>query len=173
MARRLRPVELDFIAAAPVRLEFEALVAASPQDVYRALAQEVTGWPRWFRAITLARPTRGGAGREIRLVGGVRFRETVMAREPGRRYSYRVDETNLPGVRALLEDWRLTPEHGPQAGDAGPDEGGARVRWTFAADGPAAFRLALTAARPGLGQSFRGAVRALDRRIAARGAGAR
>ncbi|MFJ4777739.1 SRPBCC family protein [Streptomyces sp. NPDC088762] len=157
MARRLRPVGLDFIEDAPVRLAFSAVAAAPPEAVYRALADEVEGWPRWFRAVTLARPTHGGAGREIGLMGGVRMQETVMAAEPERRYAYRVDETNAPGVRALLEEWRLTP-----AGS------GTNVRWTFAADGPVPFRLALKAFRPGLGHSFRSAVRTLDGRLAAR-----
>ncbi|MFF5445747.1 SRPBCC family protein [Streptomyces sp. NPDC012888] len=160
MARALRPVGLDFAASAPVRLVFTAEAAAPPEAVYRALAEEVAGWPSWFRAVTLARPTHGGAGREIRLVGGVRFQETIMAADPERRYAYRVDETNAPGVRALLEDWRLTA-----AGS------GTRVRWTFAADGPAGFRFALVAARPGLGCSFRTAVRSLDQRLTAGASG--
>lgn len=157
MARRLRPVGLDFLEDAPVRLSFDSRSTAGPEAVYRALAEEVEGWPSWFRAVTLARPTQGGAGREIKLMGGVRFQETIMAADPGQRYSYRVDETNVPGVRALLEDWRLTP--------AGT---GTHIHWTFSADGPAAFRLALAAARPGLGHSFRTAVRSLDRRLADR-----
>ncbi|MFD9409801.1 SRPBCC family protein [Streptomyces sp. NPDC059989] len=157
MARRLRPVGLDFIEDAPVRLAFTAVASAPPEAVYQALAEEVEGWPRWFRAVTLARPTHGGAGREVRLMGGVRFQETIMAADPEQRYAYRVDETNAPGVRALLEEWRLTP-----AGS------GTHVRWTFAADGPTPFRLALTAFRPGLGHSFRTAVRTLDGRLTAR-----
>ncbi|MER7759016.1 SRPBCC family protein [Streptomyces sp. NPDC097619] len=156
MRRRLRPVGMDFAESAPVRLVFETEVRSDADAVYRALAEEVTGWPAWFRAVTLARPMHGGAGREVRLVGGVRFEETVMAADPGRRYAYRVDETNLPGPQALLEEWRLTP--------AGT---GTRVRWTFATTGPAPFRLALRSARPGLGRAFRDATRALDRRLAA------
>ncbi|MFJ3727680.1 SRPBCC family protein [Streptomyces sp. NPDC090045] len=157
MARRLRPVGLDFIDDAPIRLVFATEAAAPPEAVYRALAEEVAGWPSWFRAVTLARPTHGGAGREVRLMGGVRFQETIMAAEPEQRYAYRVDTTNAPGVRALLEEWRLTPVGS-----------GTHVRWTFAADGSAPFRLGLTAARPGLGHSFRTAVRTLDRRLTAR-----
>ncbi|WP_030759325.1 SRPBCC family protein [Streptomyces sp. NRRL F-2664] len=157
MARRLRPVGLDFIDVAPVRLVFGAQVSAPAEAVYQALADEVEGWPRWFRAVTLARPTYGGAGREIGLMGGVRMQETIMAADPERRYAYRVDTTNAPGVHALLEEWRLTP--------AGT---GTHVRWTFAADGPAVFRLALTAARPALGHSFRTAVRTLDGRLSVR-----
>ncbi|MER6388068.1 SRPBCC family protein [Streptomyces sp. NPDC059382] len=165
MARRLRPVGLDFIEVAPVRLVFEARAAATPEAVYRALAEEVTGWPDWFRAVTLARPTEGGAGREVRLTGGVRFRETIMAAEPERRYAYRADETNAPGLQALLEEWLLSAA-GPRASS------GTLIRWTFAADGPAPFRVALKAARPGLDHAFRSAVRALDARLTGRsGAG--
>ncbi|MER5728780.1 SRPBCC family protein [Streptomyces sp. NPDC002138] len=156
MARRLRPVGLDFIETAPVRLVYTAEASASPESVYRALAEEVTGWPSWFRAVSLARPTLGGAGREIKLVGGVRFQETIMAADAERRYAYRVDQTNAPGVRALLEEWLLSPSGS-----------GTRVQWTFAADGSTPFRLGLTAARPGLGHSFRTAVRTLDARLAA------
>lgn len=157
MARRLRPVGLDFIDDAPIRLVFSSVAAAPPEALYQALAEEVEGWSRWFRAVSLARPTHGGAGREIRLFGGVRFQETVMAADPGQRYAYRVDTTNVPGVRALLEEWRLTP-----AGS------GTHVRWTFAADGSAPFRLGMAAARPGLGHSFRTAVRTLDGQLTAR-----
>ncbi|MET9322312.1 SRPBCC family protein [Streptomyces sp. NPDC003038] len=160
MAHRLRLVGLDFLENAPTRLTFAAEAAAAPEAVYRALAEEVEGWPQWFKAVTLARPTRGGAGREIKLLGGVRFQETVMAADPERRYAYRVDATNTPGARALVEEWRLTP--------AGA---GTHIRWTFAADGTTPFRLALAAARPGLGHSFRTAVRTLDGRLAGRSTG--
>ncbi|MFJ4879185.1 SRPBCC family protein [Streptomyces sp. NPDC088745] len=158
MVRRLRGVGLDFAESAPVRLVFAAEVAAGPDDVYRALAEETQAWPRWFTAVTFARPTDGG--REVHLRGGTRFLETVVAAEPGLRYAYRIDVTNAPGVTAMLEEWRMWP-----TGAA------TRVQWTMAADGPAPLRLVLRAARPGVGRSFRAAVRALDRRLAARDRG--
>ncbi|MGW1407176.1 SRPBCC family protein [Streptomyces sp. NPDC002403] len=154
MSRRLRSVELEFTEDAPLRLVFAAEVSAAPEEVYRALADDVPGWPGWFTAVTAARPTEDGAGREVRLKGGFVIQETIMATEPGHRYAYRADRTNAPGMRALLEEWRLTP--------AGT---GTRVRWTFAADGSAPFRFALRLARPGVGRSFRVAVRKLDRRL--------
>ncbi len=154
MARRLRPVELDFAASAPVRLVFGAEVSVSPEEVYRALADDVTGWPSWFGAVAGATPTRDGAGRDVRLKGGVHFSETVMATDSGERYAYRVDSTNAPGLRALLEEWLITPT-----------PSGARVQWTFAADAPAPVRAMLRLGRPGFGASFRGAVRRLDRRL--------
>lgn len=104
--------------------------------------------------MTLARPIGDGAGREVRLRGGARFVETVLAARRPEVYAYRVDVTNTPGARAMAEEWRLTP--------AGT---GTRVRWTFAADGTAPFRFVLDRARPGLGRAFRDAVTSLDRRL--------
>ncbi|MEU9623974.1 MULTISPECIES: SRPBCC family protein [unclassified Streptomyces] len=159
MARRLRSVDLDFIESAPLRLVFAAEVSAPPEVVYRALADDVAGWPSWFTSVTAARPTEDGAGREVRLRGGTVLRESILAAKPCERYTYRVDESSTPGPKALLEEWRLTP--------AGA---GTRVQWTFAADGSATFRFALRLGRPGMGRAFRDAVRNLDRRLAGSGA---
>ncbi|WP_069771990.1 SRPBCC family protein [Streptomyces sp. LUP30] len=155
MARHLRPEGLDFVDSAPVRMVFAREVSAPPERVYRALADDVADWPEWFPAVTAVQPLDGGAGRDVRLRGGIRFRETVLAAKPPELYAYRVDATGVPGVRALVEEWRLTP--------AGA---GTRVRWTFATDGTAVYRVLARLARPGLGRSFREAVAALDRRLA-------
>ena len=159
MARQLRPVELEFVENAPIRLVFAAPVTAAPPAVYAALAEDVEGLPEWFTAVTAARSTDGGAGREVRLKGGTVFTERILAREPDSRYAYRIEQTNAPGLRALLEEWRITPT-----------ETGSRVQWTFAADGPAPLRLALRLGRAGLGRAFKDAVRNLDRRLAGSGA---
>ncbi|WP_328483544.1 SRPBCC family protein [Streptomyces sp. NBC_00377] len=156
MAHRLRPEGLDFVGTAPVRLVFATEVSASPEQVFRALAEDVSGWAQWFPGVRSIQPLDGGAGRDVRLLGGGRFRETVLVAKEPDLYAYRVDVTNTPGVRALVEEWRLAP--------AGT---GTRVQWTFAADGTRAFRAVLRPARPGLGRSFRGAVTRLDRRLAA------
>ncbi|MEU0473712.1 SRPBCC family protein [Streptomyces olivaceus] len=155
MARRLRPVGLDFVETAPVRLVFARELAAAPDAIFRALAEDVPGWTAWFSAVTSARPIGDGAGREIRLRGGTRFVETVLAAERPEVYAYRVDATNAPGARALLEEWRLTPT-----------ATGTRLRWTLAADGTAPFRFVLDRARPGFGRTFRTSVTSLDRRLA-------
>ncbi|MBA4860659.1 SRPBCC family protein [Streptomyces sp. PSKA54] len=154
MARRLTAVGLEFTESAPLRLIFAHEISAPPDVVYRALAEDVAGWPEWFTAVRDIRPTEDGAGREVRLKGGTRFQETVLAAKAPEVYAYRVDETNAPGVRALLEEWRLTP--------AGT---GTRVQWTFAAAGNTLFRFALRVGRPGLGRAFRDAVTALDQRL--------
>ncbi|MER7049059.1 SRPBCC family protein [Streptomyces jumonjinensis] len=155
MARRLRPVELGFLLSAPQRMVFTAGMSAAPKTVYRALAEDVSDWPRWFSAISAATPTRGGAGRDIQLRVGIRFEETILAADPDERYAYRVDTVNAPGLRALAEEWWIAPA-----------PGGSRVRWTFAADCATSLRMTLPLIRPGLTVSFRGAVRTLDRRLA-------
>ncbi|WAZ19691.1 SRPBCC family protein [Streptomyces cinnabarinus] len=158
MLRRLRHEGLDFVETAPVRLVFTRELSAPPDAVFHALAEDVPGWTRWFAAVTRAEPVEEPwPGRRIHLRGGVRFEESVLVAERPEVYAYRVDATNAPGPRALVEEWRLAP--------AGT---GTRVRWTFAADGPAPFRMLLRAARPGLGRSFRDAVTSLDRLLAAR-----
>ncbi|KAB2971328.1 MULTISPECIES: SRPBCC family protein [unclassified Streptomyces] len=156
MAHLLREVGLDFVGAAPVRHVFARETAAPPEAVYSALAEDVAGWTQWYGAVTLARPLDGGARREIRLMGGTRFEETVLAAERPEVYAYRVDLTNAPGSRAIVEEWRLAP--------AGA---GTRVQWTIAVDGTAPFRTSVRLARPGLARAFRGAVTSLDRRLAA------
>ncbi|MFI7500922.1 SRPBCC family protein [Streptomyces sp. NPDC049687] len=154
MVRRLRAEGLDFVGTAPVRMVFAREVSVSPERVFQALAADVSGWAEWFPAVRSAEPLDGGAGRDIRLLGGTRFRETVLAAKDPELYAYRVDVTNAPLVRALVEEWRLVP--------AGA---GTQVRWTFAADGPGPVRGALRLARPGLGRSFRDAVSRLERRL--------
>ncbi|MGW8376057.1 SRPBCC family protein [Streptomyces sp. ODS28] len=152
MVRRLRPVELEFADTAPVRLAFTATLRSSPEEVYVALAEEVENTPRWFSAVAEAVPTGGGRGRDVKLRGGVRFSETVLAALAVQRYAYRIDTANVPGVTAMLEDWRLAPD----------GLGGTLVRWTMAVDGGLPVRLVLRLARPGVGRSFHDAMRALD-----------
>ncbi|MFJ8595807.1 SRPBCC family protein [Streptomyces sp. NPDC093598] len=153
MTRRLRPVGLDFVGIAPVRHVFAREISAPAEKVYHAL-ESVPGWAEWFPQVAAARPVDAGAGRDITLTGGIRFRESIIAAEAPEVYAYRVDVTNVPGVRAIAEEWRLAP--------AGR---GTRVRWTFATDGTAVYRLAMKAVRGGQARAFRDAMAALDRRL--------
>ncbi len=75
MAQRLRPVGPDFVDHAPVRLVFGRDMNAAPDLVHRALAEDVSSMPRWFPAVASARSTDGG--RDVRLRGGISFKETV------------------------------------------------------------------------------------------------
>lgn len=157
MAHLLREVGLDFVGTAPVRHVFTREISAPPEAVFAALAEDVPGWTQWFSAVRTATPLDGGARREIRLKGGTRFDETILLAKSPEVYAYRVDVTNTPGARAMVEEWRLAPSGS-----------GTRVRWTFAVDGTAPFRFTFSLARAGLGRAFRGAVTSLDRLLADR-----
>ncbi|MGK5630085.1 SRPBCC family protein [Streptomyces sp. URMC 123] len=154
-ARRLRPVGPEFLESAPLRLAFAEHMTADPEQVFPRLAEDVAGWSRWFRAVAVARPEDGGKRRTVVLRSGTRFTETIVACDAPERYAYRVDETNAPGPRALLEEWRLAPA-----------ATGTRLCWTVAVDAPGPVLLGLRVARPGVVRAFRDAVRRLDRHIA-------
>ncbi|MBY8882486.1 SRPBCC family protein [Streptomyces sp. PLK6-54] len=155
MKHRLRPVGPEFLDTAPLRLAFTAAIAAAPRDVHHALAEDTEGWTQWFAPVTHAGPTP--EGRSIGLAGGLRFEETVLLSEPPRRYVYRADATNRPGLRAMAEEWRVAPA-----------AGGSLVQWTVAVDPGPAAALALRVAAPALRTSFRRAMQRLDLRLATR-----
>ena len=155
LKHRLRPVEPDFVESAPMRLSFSAAVTAAPEAVHRALAEDTEGWAQWFAAVSSARPT--ARGRQVTLAGGLRFEETVLASEAPKRYAYRADAMNRPGVRAILEEWRIEPA-----------ARGSLVQWTIAVDPAPAAALFLRLITPMLRAAFRRAVHRLDLRLTTR-----
>ncbi|WP_029431976.1 SRPBCC family protein [Blastococcus sp. URHD0036] len=115
MPTSLRAVDLDFIDSAKHRVTVSHVLPASPDVVFAALAEDPAGWGAWFPGFTDAGryltpgPHGVGSQREV-FARGSRFLETVLAWEPGRRWAFRVDEAGLPAVRALAENFLLTPE---------------------------------------------------------------
>jgi hypothetical protein len=148
-------VEPGFLDEAPVRMAFSAVLAASPGEVYHVLADETGAWPSWFAGVERAE-AHGDGRRTVVVSGGTRTEETVLVAERPRRYAYRADTVNRPGLCALMEEWRIEPV-----------AGGAMVRWTIAADGTRVARAFLRALRPGLRSVFRRTAHGLDLRCAA------
>jgi Polyketide cyclase / dehydrase and lipid transport len=154
---RMRPVELDFLANAPTRLEFVEPVDATVEAVFAAISADPSTWS-WFPGIDEGRyestaPHGVGATRFVRM-GEWEYRETMLAWDPPHRWAYRVDETTGPAFAALAEDWVIEPD--------GDD---ALVRWTFAVD---AAELALPPAslREVIGPVFGEAMRGLSASLA-------
>lgn len=154
LMRRLRPETLDFIDRAPKRLQFEATVGASPDAVFAELAGDPARWVAWFPGVDDA--GTDGDYRVIR-VKGTTYRETVLISDPPRRWAFRVDETNAPIARALVEEWRVEPH-----------TDGARVRWTFCVDPTPLFRVVLPLAPLVLGRVFRRAMANLGTLLSAK-----
>jgi hypothetical protein len=157
----MRSVELEFLADAPIRLEFVEPVHASADAVFAAISADPSTWS-WFPGLDEGRyesaPPHGvGAIRYVRM-GEWEYRETMLAWEPPRRWAYRVDESTGPAFAALAEDWVIEPD--------GDD---ARVRWTFAVD---AAELALPPAslREVIGPVFAEAMLGLSATLSSSGA---
>jgi hypothetical protein len=149
MASRLRHEDLAFLTRAPVRQVHRGHVSLPTDRVFAGLAARPDSWPAW---LSLARdchyegpPPHGvGTVRVMSLPGGIRARERVLAWDEDERFAYRVDEINVPGVRAFMEEWRLAPV----------SDGRTQLQWTLAFDCAPPAALLLRAARNRIGRIF-------------------
>jgi hypothetical protein len=159
---RLRGVGLDFLRAAPLRLEFRSEVSAPVKHVFDAISGDPAGWKDWFPGLSGGHyegpPPHGvGSIREIRMSGS-RYRETILAWDEPARWAFRVDACTVPIATALVENWSVE-----DLGDRSV------VCWTFAIDPTLGFRLGRPLARPFMEWLFRRAMRNLERRLAGAG----
>ena len=165
-----RPVGLEFLETAPVRLSFAGTLRAAPGVVFDAVARDVEGLPRWYGAVAAAEyggvgaAEYGGVGsgtevgvgtkRRVRLVGGVAFHEEIIAWDAPGHYAYRIERTNVPGIRAMAERWAVVET-----------SRGTRLVWTIALDAVAGVAAMARAMGPGLGVATRRAMGRLDREL--------
>ncbi|MFD3808959.1 SRPBCC family protein [Streptomyces sp. NPDC058619] len=158
MTHRLRFENLGFLERAPVRQACTRDLHTPAHLLFEQLAAQPQHWPRW---LSFARecqyqgapPYGVGTMRHLRVAGGLRFHEAVIAWDPGERFAYRIEETNAPGIAAMVEEWKLTPLSQTQT----------RVSWTMAADGPRPVRLLMRAGRSRVDKTFGKAMQRLDR----------
>ncbi|MGW3634621.1 SRPBCC family protein [Streptomyces sp. NPDC005122] len=137
MMRKLRSISLDGLDKEPIRFNYSRLVPAAPEDLFRALADDVERWPEWFPLVTdvsylSARPYSRDSSRSLSMKTGRNFTSTVIVFDRPHRYAYRIDTCNVPLMRAGIEEWTLTP-----------NAKGTVVRWRFSIDlaGPAGLLL--------------------------------
>jgi hypothetical protein len=153
-SRVLLPVDVDFLEAAPHRFDYAEPVGAPVERVFAAIAADPSTWT-WFPGIeegAYEDATPGVGTRRWVRIGGVKYRETMLAWEAPRRWAYRVDETSVPVFAALAEDWIVEPD--------GHDA--ATVRWVFAFDPLPETAAMLVDGREIIGTAFRDAMRGLD-----------
>jgi carbon monoxide dehydrogenase subunit G len=107
--RKLVEQDLEWVERAPVRVEVERTIAATPEQVFAAFADHAN-WSGWFKGIkaTPAQGTGLGSTRHVS-IPPLKFYERFIAWDPGQRYSFIVLETNAPGMTTIIEDYRLAP----------------------------------------------------------------
>jgi uncharacterized protein YndB with AHSA1/START domain len=137
--KTLEPADLGFFARAAQRIVATAHVSVPPERVFASFA-EPAEWTRWFPLMTAARWVGGtpgvGAEREVALTGLGRFRERMIAWEPGRRFAFTMIGSTSPLASQIAEDYQLHAERA-----------GTRIEWIMAATPTSAGRLLRTPTR--------------------------
>ncbi|MGH9059586.1 MAG: SRPBCC family protein [Acidimicrobiales bacterium] len=160
MAWDLRLVDLDFFGQASHSWTSTGLVSAPIERVFAAISEDPAGWGTWFPGFSstgryLDAPPHGvGSTREVSM-GGIRYRETVLAWDQPTRWAFRVDRAGLPLVSALCEDYQLEPVGS-----------GTRLSWTLATEPRAALRPLAAGMGPVLARLCARAAANLSRRLA-------
>ncbi len=156
--KTLEPTDLEFFHRAALRVVGSVHLTATPDRVFESFA-EPSEWPRWFPLMRTATWTRGtggiGSEREVALTGLGRFRERMIAWEPGERFAFTMIATNSPLATELAEDYLLAPEGR-----------GTRLDWVMAATPTAIGRLGAPAVKMMMRSIFRRGGRNLDRLLA-------
>jgi uncharacterized protein YndB with AHSA1/START domain len=155
----LAPVDLDFFAAAPLRIGAGVRLTASPDRVFASFANAAE-WLRWWPMMTSCQWTVDSAGvgaeREVavRLLG--RFRERMIAWQPGARFAFTMIASTSPMASQLAEDYRLVA-----------DGTGTRLDWTLAARPTTLGKLVAPAMRAVMLRSFQRGIANLNRLLSA------
>ncbi len=93
----------EWTDAAPVHISATRELAASPDEVFAALADHES-WPRWFAAVSkverFGEPTEGlGSRRRVFLGRRFRVEEEFIEWEPGRTWGFTVTGASMGGAR--------------------------------------------------------------------------
>ena len=97
---------------APIQIRNEVYLPASPERVFEVLADSPR-WTTWFKGMRRVRidgaATGVGALRTV-WVGPTRVQEHFIGWEPGRRITFHVVRSSSPGLRVMVEDYRIAPK---------------------------------------------------------------
>ena len=105
---------LDWTSDAPESFHNEAILEATPDEVFALLA-DTDSWARWFPefegAYWLTDGEPGVGARRVAELDIMDVREEFLAWEPGERFAFTVTGMTLPLATRLVEDYRMAP-HG-------------------------------------------------------------
>jgi len=138
----MRPVGLEFLEQAPLRVEIAVTSRLAPERVWQAFV-DAGSWKDWFPGVRSASypgesAAYGVGTRRVADVEGELFDETILAWQEPTLWTYRIDRCTAPLAHAQAESTQLAPAAA----------GGTRVVWILASDP----REGLDAARDALPQ---------------------
>jgi hypothetical protein len=153
----MRPVGLEFLDEAPMRVEVE-VTSTLPRSVVWDAFVDPTTWVDWFPGVEEAAypehaPPYGIGTIRTARVSGQLFEETILAWDEPTRWTYRIDRSTAPLASAQVESTELD-----EAAD-----GGTQVRWILASDPSEQFASAADVLPSILDQRLTDALRNLER----------
>ena len=150
------------IETAPFRVHETARFEASPDALFARMV-DPRSWLEWFplmyRADWVTQKTNGvGAEREVALRVFGKYRERMLAWEPGERFAFTMTASTSPLVKRMAEDWRMSREGN-----------GVRLDWTVGGYPTTLGRAGAPALRAVLSRLFAGGGAKLDKLLRERG----
>jgi hypothetical protein len=107
----LRPLALDEFGEQPFQFTATAKLDADPLAVFAEFSDPSLWFPLMRRSVWKTGATSGvGAEREVDVMTFGKFRERMLAWDPGERVAFTMIGTTSPLMDQMGEDWRLTRE---------------------------------------------------------------
>jgi hypothetical protein len=160
--RDMEPMTLAEIETAPFRVNRTARFEASPDALFAQMVDPKT-WLTWFPMMYAAEwitpQTNGvGATREVALRVFGKYREKMLAWDPGERFAFTMTGSTSPLVSRMAEDWRLSREGN-----------GVRLDWTVGGYPTTIGKVGAPALRAVLSRLFTGGGAKLEKLLRERG----
>ena len=111
--RSMTPVALAEYDEQPFRFTATAKLDADPIAVFAELGDMSLWFPLMRRSVWKTGATSGvGAEREVEVATFGKFRERMLAWEPGERVAFTMTGTTSPLMARMAEDWRVSRDDG-------------------------------------------------------------
>ena len=151
----LQRSDSSFAETSPFQLRNEAIISATPEQVFDAITMTMEEWFADIRGVewTSPPPHAAGATRIVRLKA-LSVKERFVNWEPGKRFTYAMDAISVPIVKQLMGDVHLSPSGG-----------GTRVEWVLHYRPSLLMRAVHPIARAIFGKMFRDSLTNLQRWI--------